>query len=153
MNTKTEEMRARMEEHKTAPRSPLPDLLMVHHLIPSLLSYDEATMTMELAFDTLPWMAIPNGVVHGGIVASMIDNAMGMVSFIQKEFPNPTVSMNVNYIRPVPVNTTVVVRTRVLSYGKSSAHITAELFHPDRPDHILISATGVYYSLLANSKP
>jgi len=149
MNAKMEQMRAQMEAHKAAPRSPS----LVDNLIPSLLSYDEDTMTMELAFDTLPWMANPSQVVHGGVVAAIIDNAMGMVAFVQKDVPNPTISMNVNYIRPVPLNTTVVVRTRVLSYGKSSAHVTAELFHPDQPDHILISATGVYYTRLAFAKP
>lgn len=109
-----------------------------------LVSCDEETRTIELAFDTKPWMANPMGVVHGGVVAILMDNGMGVACHSLYKKANPTITMNLNYQRPVPLNATVIVRARVVSFGRTVSHTSAELYLEGQPDRILVTATGVY---------
>ena len=109
-----------------------------------LVSCDEETRTIELAFDTKPWMANPMGVVHGGVLAILLDNGMGVACHALYKKATPTISMTVNYQRPVPLSSTIIVRSRVVSFGRTVSHTTADLYVAGEPDRILVTATGVY---------
>ena len=109
-----------------------------------LIRCDEENRTLELAFVTKPWMSNPMGMVHGGVVAILLDNGMGVACHSLYKRPNPTITMNINYLRPVPLNATVMVRARVTSFGRTVSHTSAELYLADQPDRILATATGVY---------
>ena len=109
-----------------------------------LVSCDEESRTIELAFHTAPWMSNPAGVVHGGVVAILMDNGMGVACHALYKGHNPTITMNINYLRPVPLNSTVVVRARVTSFGRTVSYTCGELYLDGAPDRILATATGVY---------
>ncbi len=122
------------------------------HLIPTVYDCDGPSDTIVLAYQTQPWMRNPMGVVHGGVVAILLDNAMGTNSTCHCGIPTPTISMTVNFARPIPLNTTVVVRTRLTRMGRTTAYLTGEIFLPDDPDTVLATGTGVYYTAVANAK-
>jgi uncharacterized protein (TIGR00369 family) len=113
-------------------------------LTSNLLCCDEESRTIELSFRTAPWMSNPMGQVHGGVVAILMDNGMGVACHSLYGKPNPTISMTVNYQRPVPLSAAVNVRARVVSMGRTVSHTYAELFSPEAPDRILATATAVY---------
>ena len=113
-------------------------------LTAELICCDDATRTLELAFETEPWMTNPMGMVHGGVAAILLDNGMGVACHALYKRPNPTITMSINYLRPIPLNATVIVRARVTSFGRTVSHTSAELYLADRPDRILATATGVY---------
>ncbi len=119
------------------------------HLLPTLYGCDGPSGSLSLAYETRPWMRNPMGVVHGGVVAILLDNAMGITSTCFYGQPTPTITLTINYARPVPLNTTVVVRTRTAVHGRTTAHLTAEIFLPDHPEDILVSGSGVYYARAA----
>lgn len=125
-----------------APDANLPNT----NLLPTLYDCDGPGLSLQLAYHTMPWMTNPMGVVHGGIIAVMLDNSMGITCCCLDGRPTPTINLNINYARPVPLNTTVVVRTHVVVFGSTSAQTTAEIFLPEDPDRILVSASGVYYT-------
>ena len=56
----------------------------------------------------------------------------------------PTVSMTLNYARPVPLDAEVRVRARTVRVGASSGQMSAEVFLAARPDEILVTASGIY---------
>ena len=90
-------------------------------------------------------MSNPLGVVHGGVTASLVDSCMGITCAAQAGgAPTPTITMTVNYARPVPLDADILVRTRTTRVGNSSGQMWAEVFLPDRPDAPLVTATGVY---------
>lgn len=90
-------------------------------------------------------MANPLGIVHGGVSASLVDTCMGVTCSAQCErMATPTITMTVNYARPVPLDAEVRVRIRTVRMGASSAQMSAEMFLADRPDEILVTASGIY---------
>ncbi len=90
-------------------------------------------------------MVNPMGIVHGGITASLVDTCMGITCSAQREsMACPTISMTVNYARPVPPNVDVWVRVRTVRLGASSGQLSAELFLPEKPEELLVTATGIY---------
>ena len=90
-------------------------------------------------------MSNPLGIVHGGVTASLVDTCMGVACSAQCEkAATPTISMTVNYARPVPLDTEIRVRVRTVRVGAASGQMAAEVFPAGRPEEILATATGVY---------
>lgn len=90
-------------------------------------------------------MSNPLGTVHGGITAALVDTCMGVTCTAQcGGTPTPTITMTINYARPVPLNTDVLVRARTVRVGNTSGQMSAEVFLAGSPDEVLVTATGVY---------
>ena len=90
-------------------------------------------------------MSNPMGIVHGGVTASLVDTCMGVACTAQSGgLPTPTVTMTVNYARPVPPDADIRVRAHTVRVGHSSGQMSAEVFLPEAPDELLVTATGVY---------
>ena len=73
---------------------------------------------------TFDWMRNGPGTLHGGMCATVIDQAMGFVAYCAKpgEGIAPTVSMQTSYHRALIPGQDVVVTVRVLSRTKSLMH-------------------------------
>ncbi len=115
-------------------------------LLSELVDCDPERGVYTIAFQTTPWMRNPNGVVHGGMLSSMLDNAMGV--FIHVLLPDrllSTVSLEVSYIRPVAVGRTLHVEVSLDRIGGTLAHATSRLYEAGRPDEVLVTAAGVYH--------
>lgn len=110
----------------------------------TLLDCDGPSGSLVLGYETKPWMANVWGVVHGGVVANLVDTCMGITCGVQCGLITPTVSMTVNYARPVPLNASIVVRTRTVRCGATSGQLSAEISPAGQPDKLLITASGAY---------
>ena len=110
-----------------------------------LVSCDADRREIVYCFFTVEEMENPWGVTHGGMLAVMLDWAMGVAARTILDYNHtPTVDMQLQYLKPVPLNTKVYVRARVNSRGKRIAFMSAHAWC-DREDNILTNATGVYY--------
>ena len=90
-------------------------------------------------------MSNPLGIVHGGVTASLVDSCMGVTCSAQCErMATPTITMTVNYVRPVPLDADILVRTRTIRIGRTSAQMQAEVFLAGAPEEILVTSSGVY---------
>lgn len=90
-------------------------------------------------------MVNPMGIVHGGITASLVDTCMGVTCSAQcGSIACPTISMTVNYARPVPPDVDVWVLVQTIWVGGTSGQMSAELFLPEKAEEPLVTATGVY---------
>lgn len=114
------------------------------HGCPRLVCCDGPSLTVELEYDTKPWAANPMGVVHGGVLATILDTAMGLTCCSLYRHFTPTISMNIVYSRPVPIPETIRVRVTVILAGRTTAQLQALLYQPSQPTRILVSAAGVY---------
>ena len=110
----------------------------------TLMDCDGPTGSLTLRYTTKPWMANIWGVVHGGVVATLVDTCMGITCGIQCDAITPTVSMTVNYARPVPLDADILVRTRTIRVGNTSGQMSAEVFLARAPEEALVTASGVY---------
>ncbi len=90
-------------------------------------------------------MSNPLGIVHGGITAALLDTCMGVTCSAQcGRAATPTVTLTVNYVRPVPLDAQLRVRTRTVRIGRSTGQLSAEVSPAGRPDEVFATATGVY---------
>lgn len=115
-------------------------------LLSELVDCEPERGAYTVAFQTTPWMRNPNGVVHGGMLSSMLDNAMGLLLHVL--LPDrllSTVSLEVSFIRPVGVGRTVHARVSLDRVGGTLAHVTSRLYEAGRPDEVLVTAAGVYH--------
>lgn len=82
----------------------------------------------ELAFTARAEMSNPAGVVQGGFVAAMLDDAMGLTATIVTRFVSivPTLQLSVTFLEPAPFER-LLARAKVLRLSKSTAQLEATL--------------------------
>lgn len=73
------------------------------------------------------------GIVHGGIVASLVDEALGRVHMGPADDPRFmfTAKLTVNYRKPVPTGQPIRVVAQSLKSKRRSATSTAQVFGPN----------------------
>src|SRR6202046_1775049 len=82
----------------------------------------------EMSWTPTPDMANPFGSVHGGIIATVIDESCGAALMPLIESPSaPTVSLNVEYLHAVPIGGTYTVRSEIVRKGRAMAIVDGEL--------------------------
>lgn len=114
--------------------------------VPVIEKLDGQKMRGVLRYHTTPEMRNPMGVLHGGMTATILDSSMGILCLGLTGNFTPTISMTINYTRPIPLNADILVTVQVASLGRTTAHITAAIALADAPDKICATATGVYYT-------
>ncbi|WP_067831037.1 PaaI family thioesterase [Actinomadura kijaniata] len=72
------------------------------------------------------------GLAHGGVLATAIDEALGMVVWLLRK-PYVTGRLETDYLLPVPVGTTLHIRTRCTGVVGRKAYLEAEA-RMDAPD-------------------
>lgn len=108
---------------------------------------DYEKRTLVLRVQTQSWMENPNGVLHGGVSAAILDIAMGTLArYFTGGGMTPTVSMSVNYLRPVPVGAVIYLRAELPMRGFTLCHASCRMWVEGQPDRSLCTATGVYYA-------
>lgn len=100
-----------------------------------------------LECETFPWMRNGPGTLHGGMCATVVDQAMGFVAYCVKpgEGIAPTVQMQVAYHRPLIPGQSVLVKVRIVSVTRTLINLSAEVFQSTAPEKLCLSATGIYY--------
>ena len=96
---------------------------------------------------TMPWMRNSAGMLHGGLCATILDQAMGFVSCCLKEGNDiaPTVQMSISYHRPLHPGEQVIVKVHVVSVTHSLMNLTAEASQATCPEKICLSGSGMYF--------
>lgn len=149
----TEELRQQLEDFLKAGAEhqngrDFPDLFNALGIV----DCDAPSGTIVYSYQTKPWMSNVIGIVHGGVIATLLDSCMGITSSAFTDVATPTISMTINYAKPIPLDATVHVSTRLVRMGRTTAHVTAEIYLPERPDEMLTIASGVYSPAAAIAK-
>lgn len=71
----------------------------------------------------------PQGTVQGGIIAACFDDTFGPLGVSTSKFPILTIDMNIQYIRPIPLEEYFYIKTKVTSYSKTTIFMQAEAFN------------------------
>ena len=116
-------------------------------LCPHFESCDPEGRIYTCSFALRKEYANPGGTLHGGLVGVIFDTAMGHLSALYAGGMTPTVTMNISYLRPVPVDGPVLVRSRLDKPGQTINYISAEAFTASAPEKILAPASGAYLAL------
>lgn len=114
-------------------------------LSPEFLGLDFENRTMTIAVDFAEWMRNQVGIMHGGIIASVADVAMGVLvyTFSGRKMP-PTVNLQTNYMRMINRGDRLFVRAYADKIGRTTAQMRCELWCDKAPDKLVATASGVY---------
>ncbi|WP_019631285.1 PaaI family thioesterase [Actinomadura atramentaria] len=82
-------------------------------------------LSVEAKFTVGPEHQGAPGLAHGGVLATAIDEALGMVVWLLRK-PYVTGRLETDYVRPVPVGTTLHLRTRCTGVVGRKAYLEAE---------------------------
>ena len=93
---------------------------------------------VEASFACEPVFAGYPGMLHGGIICTLLDGAMTNCLFAHG-LAAVTVDLNIRFRRPVAVNRTAVVRAWLSSAGSPVHHLSAEVLQDGQ---VVASATG-----------
>ncbi len=109
-----------------------------------LVSCDDVRQEMTLKFPLQDWQVNGLGTLHGGITNAMMDLIMSMAihSYTRQTIP-PTISMTINYLRPIPMDDYVHIKARVTSLGKRNATAYCEAIIP-ATGKVACTAIGTY---------
>lgn len=112
-----------------------------------LLECDPSAGIFLMRCKTAPWMRNIPGTLHGGICATVMDQAMGFVAYCVKpgEGIAPTVELNVHYHRSLIPGEDVLVRVEVMSVTKSLMHLSAQAFQASAPDKLCLTADALNF--------
>ena len=114
---------------------------MMHPLVTDC---DAAAMSVTVEYPAFPWERNPDGVIHGGIVGTMFDTAMGVAGFALTGAMTPTISLTTAFLRPAPGDGTLVVRARITMAGHTVIYLSAEMWDSRAPEQIVATAQGVF---------
>lgn len=85
----------------------------------------------------------PPGFVHGGLLATLLDEAMGTVPFNGAGI-RFTADMTVRYRRPTPIDTDLVCRARVSEASLRGFTVSATIVAADAETEVLVEASATY---------
>jgi len=85
------------------------------------------------------------GIIHGGVITSLLDNLGGMavVSALDTFRATATLDLRIDYMRPAEKGLDIVGEAECYHVTKTVAFINARAFHPDN-DKIIASASGAF---------
>jgi len=91
------------------------------------------------------------GVVHGGVIASLIDSAMAfaIVPLLNADERTTTVDLTISYLRPLTAGS-MVARAKVLRAGRRLIVVSADLFDDGR--NLAATALSTYVRLPGKRK-
>ncbi|MBO6717644.1 MAG: PaaI family thioesterase [Rhizobiaceae bacterium] len=97
-----------------------------------VISWDREAMRLRLAFEPPRDVINFGGVVQGGFLIAMMDDAMGFNCFISLGMANrqATIDLHTHFLRAVQYGR-IEVEARVVRAGRSVAFLEAELYGPD----------------------
>ena len=137
-----EKLKVRLEQlHTLAPGS-IGDQMQLE-----LVSCEPEAGLYVMRCQTAYWMRNIAGTLHGGMCATLVDQAMGCVAYCAKpgEGIAPTIEMNVTYHRPLIPEEDVVIYVRLESTTKHLMHLSAKAYCAGDLQKVCIAATGVYF--------
>ena len=108
-----------------------------------VIALDTQAMTCTATFATRPEMQNFGGVLQGGIIAAMLDDTMGFLTFVSLggKFAMGTTDLHTQFLRAVPMETSLRVEAEVTKAGKVIAFTTATL-HIGDDDEPVARATA-----------
>lgn len=108
---------------------------------------NEASGEYTIYAETEPWMCNPYGTLHGGIISTMMDQAMGTLAtcLTDGRAITPTVQLNVTFHHPLLPSQQTVLRLHVDAVTRTMLHLRVEASNGQEPQKRCASATGIFY--------
>lgn len=136
----TQKMRERIGERlRAAPQCRINAMLDIE-----VVDCSHEERALSLAFGVQEWMLNPVGVLHGGVMATFFDIAMGMLAaYLNDDVLSSTANLTVNFVRPVRNGERVTVEARCHHSGRTLTQASATAYSSAR-DAECAYATAIF---------
>ena len=105
---------------------------LIGMLRPEFVSCSAEDQTLTLRYSAEDWTLNPKRTLHGGMTATMLDNTMSLAArFYCKTNQLSTISLAVNYLRPVPAGEYVKVLAQIDKIGRRVLFLSACVYTQD----------------------
>ncbi len=92
----------------------------------TLIEVEEDSLTME--FIVRKDMCNPGGIMHGGVAIGMMDDIIGMTTFLmQNQAFYSTVNLNTDFLYSAKPDEKLIVKSKIVRMGKKIAHAEGEI--------------------------
>lgn len=100
---------------------------------------------------TEKWMCNAFGSLHGGMIATALDQSMGMLAMCLMEGKaiTPTVQLNTTFHHFLVPGEKMLLHIYVEAHTKTMLHLRAEIMSEAAPERLCASATGIFYLKMA----
>ncbi len=116
-------------------------------LHPRFVRCDFAARTFESVIQVQSWMRNGNNVMHGGVIATVLDGMGGLLvrCYTPTNRIAPTCNLSVSYLRPIQMDAQLHVRMRATHAGNRLLFIYGEAFLPyEGEEQIHATSTATY---------
>ena len=113
-------------------------------LAPEFVSCCAEESSLTLRCRVQAWELNPYGIVHGGVVASMLDTVLGVLVNIVCNTLAVTVSLQTSFLRSAQAGDSVIVAGKIVYRGKSIVHCEAKAWCEGNEDELIATATAVF---------
>lgn len=92
-------------------------------------------------------MSNPIGIAHGGVLCAIAIFLMGHAEqyYAKAATFTPTISIHLNYLRPVPLDGEIIVVSSIDFSGRRLNQLHCTIYHAARPDKPCVTATAAYF--------
>ena len=111
---------------------------------PNFVECDSEAITLTMAYPVQHWERNPIGRMQGGVIATMLDFSTACLTFYLTGSKPVTVSMQVSYLRPGPLEGKLMVKVSCTKAGRSLCHAFAECWDEAAPGKTVATANLVY---------
>ena len=120
-------VRKEIEDYQAA----MPDAVF-GMMSPAFVRCSAEERSLTVCIRTKPWMRNGNGVTHGGAIATMLDGMGGLLARCVSStgWIAPTISFQVSYLKPVPIDADVHVTITATHAGVRIIQLLSTLTDP-----------------------
>ena len=93
-------------------------------MAPRYLSYDMDAQSVVIEYDVKDWEMNRVGILHGGILSTMLDHAAGITVAAFVGGWAPTIDLQVHFLRPGQPGDTIRAEARTIAAAVSYTHLT-----------------------------
>lgn len=94
---------------------------------PKFTACSEKDQTITIEFPVMEWQLNPYSVMHGGMIATAFDEALGIfAAYLGNGKSIVSVNLSLNYLKPVPMNEAILITAKVTSCGKKIITLSGE---------------------------
>ena len=114
---------------------------------PRFVSCSFENRSLRLSYTVQDWMRNYADVMHGGVVSTVFDLTMGLLScFCTGGLLTPTTSIQVTFLRPIPAGETLLVEAVCDIAGRTLCSATAKAWLESAPGKPTATASATFFS-------
>ena len=107
--------------------------------------FDEQRISYR--FPTQPWQKNERGDIHGGIISSMFDSAIGTTAIFAAGWREATtIDLDVSFLRPLDGDSHAIIHTYIIKNGRSIIRLRGEMIC-EESGKLVAAATGNWFPL------